>query len=85
MLSYFLNCRKSIESENTKVVRTKNGRIMLLSKCALSDSKKSKSIKDQEASGLLSSFGIKTPLTLFKIGLFRAAHGCGKEKKGSPP
>ena len=85
MLLYFLNCRKSTKSENTKVVRTKNGRIMLLSKCAVSDSKKSKSIKDQEASGLLSSFGIKTPLTLFKIGLFRAAHGCGKEKKGSPP
>ena len=26
-------CRKNTESENPKVVRTKNGRIMLLSKC----------------------------------------------------
>ena len=39
----------------------KNG-IVLLSKCAVCDSKKSKFIKEQEASGLLSSLGIKTPL-----------------------
>ena len=31
---------------------------MLLSKCALCDSKKSKFFKQQEASGLLSSLGI---------------------------
>ena len=41
----------------------KNGRIMLLSKCAVCDSKKSTFIKQQEASGLLSSLGIKTPLS----------------------
>ena len=35
---------------------------MLLSKCAVCDSKKSKFIKQQEAIGLLSSLGIKTPL-----------------------
>ena len=32
MLSNCLKCRKSRESKNPKVVRTKNGRIMLLSK-----------------------------------------------------
>ena len=36
---------------------------MLLSKCAVCDSKKSKFIKEQEANGLLSSLGIKTPLS----------------------
>ena len=35
---------------------------MLLSKCAVCDSKKSKYIKQQEASGLLSSLGVKTLL-----------------------
>ena len=35
---------------------------MLLSKSAVCDSEKSKVIKEQEASGLLSSLGIKTPL-----------------------
>ena len=43
----------------------KNGRIVLLSKCAVCDSKKSKFIKEQEARGLLSSLGIKTPLSNF--------------------
>ena len=36
---------------------------MLLSKCAVRDSKKSKFIKEQEAGGLLSSLGIRTPLS----------------------
>ena len=36
---------------------------MFLSKCEVCDSKKSKLTKEQEASGLLSSLGIKTPLT----------------------
>ena len=35
---------------------------MLLPKCAVCDSKKSKFVKEQEASGLLSSLGIKTHL-----------------------
>ena len=35
---------------------------MLLSKCAVCDSKKSEFIKEQETSGFLSSLGIKTPL-----------------------
>ena len=34
---------------------------MLLSNCVVCDSKKSKFLKQQEASGLLSSLGIKTP------------------------
>ena len=63
MLSYSLKCRKNTESKNPKVVRTKNGRIMLLSKCSLSNSKKSKFLKEQEARGLLSSLGIRTPLS----------------------
>ena len=60
MLSSCLKCRKSTKSKNLKFSRTKNGRIMLLSKCAVCDSKKSKFIKEQEASGLLSTLKIKT-------------------------
>ena len=58
-----LKCRKNTKSKNTKVGRTKNGRIMLLSKCAVCESKKLKFMKEQEASELLSSLGIKTPLS----------------------
>ena len=35
---------------------------MILSKCAICGSKKSRFIKNQEAKGLLSKLGIKTPL-----------------------
>ena len=61
MLSHCLKCRKCTESKNPKVVRTKNGR-MFLSKCEVCNSKKSKFIKEQEASGLLISLGRRTPL-----------------------
>ena len=39
MLWYCLKCKKNTESKNSKVGRTKDGRIMLLSKCAVCDSK----------------------------------------------
>ena len=58
-----LECRKNIESKNPKVVRTKIGRTMLLSKFKVCDSRKSKFIKKKEANGLLSSLVKKTPLT----------------------
>ena len=51
-----------IESKSSKFARTKNGRIMLLLKCAVCDSKQSKFVKEQKASGLCSNLGIKTPL-----------------------
>ena len=63
MPSYCLKCRKNTESKNLKVVKTKNGRIMFLLKCEVCDSKKSNFIKQQEASRLLSSLGIKKPLS----------------------
>ena len=49
MLSYGLKCRKNLESKNPTVVRTKNWRIMLLSKCLVCNGKKSKYFKEQEA------------------------------------
>ena len=62
MLSFCLKCRKNSESKNLKIVRSKNGKIMVLSKREVCDSKKSKFIKEQEASELLSNLKIKTPL-----------------------
>ena len=56
MISYCLKRRNNTE-------RRKNGRIMLLLKCALCDNKNSKFIKQQEASCLLNSLGIKAPLS----------------------
>ena len=36
---------------------------MMLSKCAISNNEKSRFIKEQEARGLLSNLGIRTPLS----------------------
>ena len=36
---------------------------MVLSKCTICDSKKPRFIKNQEAKGLLSNLGIRTPLS----------------------
>ena len=63
MLSYCLKCRKNTESKNPKIVKAENGRIMLLLSCEVCNSKNSRFIKEQEASRLLSSLGIKTPLS----------------------
>ena len=58
-----MKCGKNTESKNPRIAVTKNGRIMLLSKYAVCDSKKSSFIKKQEASSLLSSLGIRTLLS----------------------
>ena len=65
MLPYCLKCQKITESKNPKVARTKNERIMLLSKSSGCDCEKTK--KQREASGLLS--GLRTKTTLSKIPL----------------
>ena len=58
-----MKCKKNTESKNPKVVAAKNVRIILLSKCEVWDSKKSKFIKEQEARGLLSILRIKALLS----------------------
>ena len=55
-------CRKNIENKNPKIIKTEIGRITLLSKWGVSDSKNSKFIKEREASIALSSLGTKTLL-----------------------
>ena len=67
MLSYCLKCKKNAENINPKVSKTNNGKTMMLSKCAICGSKKSKFIKKQEASGILSSVGIRTPLSKIPV------------------
>ena len=61
MKSYCSKGRK--DTENPKVSKSSNNRIMVLSKSAIRGSKKSRFIKNQEAKGLLGTLGIKTPLS----------------------
>ena len=61
MLTYCLKRGRNTENVNSNV-ETKNGRLILLSKCAICGSKKSRYIKKQEAKRLLSNLGIKIPI-----------------------
>ena len=63
MKFYCLKCRKDTENINPRVSNTSNSRIMVLSKCAICGSKKSRFIKNPEAKGLLSNLGIRSPLS----------------------
>ena len=67
MKSYCLKCRKNTKNINPRVSKTSNGRTMLLSKCAICNSKKSKFIKNQDAKGLLRNLGIRTPLSKVSV------------------
>ena len=47
MNSYCLKCKKDTENINPRVSNTSNGRTVLLSKCVICDSKKSRFIRNQ--------------------------------------
>ena len=63
MKSYCLKCRKDTENINSKVSKTSNNRTIILSKCAIYNSKKLRFIKNQEVKGLLCNLGIRAPLS----------------------
>ena len=65
--SYCLNSRKNTENINSRVSKTSNGRTIVLSKCTICGSKKSRFIKNQGAKGLLSNLGLKTPLNTVPV------------------
>ena len=67
MESYCLKCRKNTVNVDIEVSSTCNGRVMILSKCAICGSKKSRFIKRREAKGFLSKLGIETPLSKVPI------------------
>ena len=63
MKTYCVNCRKDTENLNSKIFETKNNRLIMQSKCPVCGIKKLRFVKEQEAKGLLSNLGIKTPLS----------------------
>ena len=63
MKTHCVKCRKNAEKLNSKTFKTKNGRLIMQSKCNDCGIKKSRSVKEQKAKGLVSIVGIKTPLS----------------------
>ena len=46
---YCLKCKKYTKNINPQVSSTRNGKLMILSKCAICGSRKSRFIKEQDA------------------------------------
>ena len=67
MKTYFVKCRKETENLNLKIFKIKNNRLVMQSKCPVCGIKKSRFVKKQEAKGLLSKLGIKTPLSKIQL------------------
>ena len=63
MKTYCVECRKDTENIGAKIVKTKNSRLVMQSKCSVCGIKKSRFVKEQEAKGLLSNLGINTPFS----------------------
>ena len=63
MKTYCVKCKKDTENIDQKIVRTKNNRLLMQTECSDCRNKKSRFVKEQEAKGLLSNLGIKTPLS----------------------
>ena len=63
MLTYCLKCKKNTNNIDSKMLETKNGRLMLSSKCGICGSKKSRFMKEQEAKGLVINLGFKIRLS----------------------
>ena len=72
MKPYCLKCKKDTDNIDPKMFKTKNNRLLMKSKCSVCKNKKSRFIKEQDAKGLLSNVGIRTPLSKIPLlnGLF---------------
>ena len=68
--TYCLACRKYTKNINPRIVRNKHNRSTIQSNCAICSSKKSRFIKEHQASGLLSNLGIKTPFNKVPLLIF---------------
>ena len=63
METHCLKCKEETENLDSKMLKVKNNRLLMQLKCSNCKNKKSRLIKEQEAKGLLSNLGIKTPLS----------------------
>ena len=67
MITYCLSFKKDAKNIDPEVVKTKNNRLMMLSKCSVCNNKMFRFIKEQQAKGLLNNFVIRTPLSQISL------------------
>ena len=63
MNTYCLKCKTNTDNIDPKMVKTKNNRLLMQSKCSVCGTKKSRFSKEQDAKGSLTQLGIKTPVS----------------------
>ena len=63
MLAYCVKCRKSTENLKLNIFKKNNNILIMQSECPVCGIKNSRFVKGQEAKGLWSNIGIKTPLS----------------------
>ena len=69
-ITYCLSCEKDTENFDPRIVKTKNNKRVISSKCYICNNKKSKFIS--QGSGLLHSLGLNTPQNRMKNALWNA-------------
>ena len=67
MNTHCVKCEKDTKNIDPKMVRTKNNRSILQSKCTVCGIKKSRFLKEREAKGLLSNLKTKTTLSEIQL------------------
>ena len=70
MNTYCLSCKKNTKNINSKVIKTKNNRKMMLSRCSICDNKKSTLLS--EGSGIFDSLIYNTNQDRIKDALLKA-------------
>ena len=68
--TYCLSYKKDTRNTNPKVIKTKNNKRVMSSKCSICNNKKSKFIS--QGSGLFYSLGLNTPQNRMKNALWNA-------------
>ena len=69
-ITYCLSCKKDTENIDPRIVKTKNNKRVISSKCSICNNKKSKFIS--QGSGLFDSLGLNTPQNRMKNALWNA-------------
>ena len=70
MNTYCLSCGRYTKKIDSKVIKTKNNRKMMLSRCSICNKKKSTFVS--QGSGLFDSLGLNTPQNRMKNALWNA-------------
>ena len=69
-ITYCLSCKKDMKNIDPKVIKTKNNKQVIISRCSICNNKKSTFIS--QVSGLLDSLGLNTPQNRMKNALWNA-------------